>query len=218
MVKCMHGAHCRTRSWPPLLGLLFVAGLSNPAHAQEAALIPDAALSIPELHFDSTGELIIQASATSSEHDFDFLVGNWTLRNRKLKSRLTNSDEWVAFESRVEMHQILSGLGNIDKYTDMVSGKPYEDVVLRLFDTKTKLWSICWADGDSGKLHPPVVGSFENGVGHFFGRDTFEGQSIIVVFRWDVRNPQLPIWSQAFSRDHGKSWEWNSINVSERAP
>jgi hypothetical protein len=31
-----------------------------------------------------------------------------------------------------------------------------------------------------------------------------------------VRNPQLPIWSQAFSADNGKTWEWNSINVSER--
>jgi hypothetical protein len=54
-------------------------------------------------------------------------------------------------------------------------------------------------------------------VGHFFARDTYKGQNIIVVFRWDVRNPQRPIWSQAFSTDEGKTWEWNSINVSERA-
>jgi hypothetical protein len=113
------------------------------------------------------------------------------------------------------MHQILDGLGNIDKYTDMASGKPYEGVALRLFDTKTRLWSIYWADGNSGKLDPPVVGSFDNKVGHFFGRDTFKGQKIIVVFRWDARNPQRPIWSQAFSTDNGKTWEWNSINVSE---
>jgi hypothetical protein len=68
-----------------------------------------------------------------------------------------------------------------------------------------------------GHLDPPVVGSFENRIGHFFARDTFKGQNIIVVFRWDARNPQLPIWSQAFSTDEGKTWEWNSINVSERA-
>jgi len=37
-----------------------------------------------------------------------------------------------------------------------------------------------------------------------------------VVFRWDVRNPSLPVWSQAFSTDEGKTWEWSSINVSER--
>ena len=69
---------------------------------------------------------------------------------------------------------------------------------------------------NSGSLAPPVVGSFENGVGHFFARDTFEGKNIIMVFRWDARNPRLPIWSQAFSTDDGKSWEWNSVDVSER--
>jgi hypothetical protein len=202
-----------------ILGLLFLTAvptLADPAPGSDGELVPDTSLPIPQLHFDRAGALAIQASATSSEHDFDFLVGNWKLRNRKLKSRLTHSDEWTAFESRVEMHQILNGLGNIDKYTEMGSGKPYEGVALRLFNTKTKLWSIYWADSNSGALDPPVVGSFENKVGHFFCRDTYKGQNIIVVFRWDVRNPQRPIWSQAFSTDEGKTWEWNSINVSER--
>ena len=64
----------------------------------------------------------------------------------------------------------------------------------------------------------PTV-SVEGGdkVGHFFARDTYNGRNIIAVFRWDVRNPKLPIWSQAFSTDEGRTWEWNSINVSERA-
>jgi hypothetical protein len=200
--------------------LLIVASVAvcAPAYAQTDELIPDTSLPIPKLQFDSTGALSIQASPTSSQHDFDYLVGNWHLSNRKLKSRLTHSTEWQSFESRVEMHQILNGVGNIDKYTDSASGQPYEGVALRLFDTKTRLWSIYWADGNSGKLDPPVVGSFENKVGHFFGRDTYRGQAIIVVFRWDARNPQRPIWSQAFSTDNGQTWEWNSINVSERAP
>jgi len=205
------------RSW--VLGFLILAAvpaLADPAPGADRELIPDIALPIPQLHFDSAGALAIEASATSSEHDFDFLVGDWKLRNRKLKSRLTHSDEWTAFESAVEMHQILGGMGNIDKYTELVSGKPYEGVALRLFNAKTKLWSIYWADSNSGALDPPVVGSFANKVGHFFARDTYKGQNIIVVFRWDARNPQRPIWSQAFSTDEGKTWEWNSINVSER--
>jgi len=199
-----------------LMVLATFAMTSGPARAEDAALTPDTSLPIPQLHFDNTGALLIKASATSSVHDFDYLVGNWKLRNRKLKSRLSNSSEWTSFESRVQMHQILNGLGNIDKYTDTANGKPFEGVAVRLFDTKTRLWSIYWADGSAGRFDPPVVGSFENKVGHFFGRDTFKGRNIIVVFRWDARNPQLPIWSQAFSTDEGKTWEWNSINVSER--
>jgi len=206
-----------TGSW--FLGFVMLAAmtaLAAPAPGADRELIPDTSIPIPPLQFDSAGALAIQPSATSSEHDFDFLVGDWKLRNRKLKSRLTQSDEWIAFESKVQMHQILGGMGNIDKYTELVGGKPYEGVALRLFNAKTKLWSIYWADSNSGALDPPVVGSFANKVGHFFARDTYKGQAIIVVFRWDVRSPQRPIWSQAFSADEGKNWEWNSINVSER--
>jgi hypothetical protein len=205
------------RFW--VLGLLLLAAvpaLAEPAPTWDRELTPDAALPIPQLKFDSAGRMVVEASATSSKHDFDYLIGNWKLRNRKLKSRLTRSNEWVSFESTVQMHQILDGLGNIDKYMDAASGKPYEGVALRLFNTRTKLWSIYWADSESGALDPPVVGSFESKVGHFFARDIYKGQPIIVVFRWDVRNAQRPIWSQAFSTDDGKTWEWNSINVSER--
>jgi len=212
---------CRpvSRAWAWLLLALATLPLLSAAAPPrvDPALVPDTALAIPPLHFDSNGALLISPSATSSRHDFDYLVGNWKLKNRKLKSRLTGSTEWIDFESRVEMHPILDGLGNIDKYTENSAGKPYEGVALRLFDPKTRLWSIYWADGNTGRLDPPVVGSFENKVGHFFARDTYKGRNIIVVFRWDVRNPQLPIWSQAFSADEGKTWEWNAINVSERA-
>lgn len=194
--------------------LLFT--IHNMGFSQKSLLIPDTTIAIPKLNFDSKGDLIIKASATSSSKDFNYLIGNWKLKNRKLKSRLTNCTEWVEFESKVAMYQILDGNGNIDKYTDTASGKPYEGIALRLFNSKTTLWSIYWADNNSGTLDPPVVGSFENKIGHFFCKDTFNGKKIIVVFRWDVRNPNLPVWSQAFSTDNGKTWEWNSINVSER--
>jgi hypothetical protein len=196
--------------------LILSIGVTSAGSLPDRELIPDSAVPIPKLEFDSSGTLVIRPSATSSEHDFDYLVGTWKLRNRKLTSRLTNSTEWIEFESRVEMHQILNGLGNIDKYTDQASGKPYEGVALRLFNPATRLWSIYWADSVNGTLDPPVVGSFENKIGHFFARDTYRGRPIIMVFRWDVRNPQRPIWGQAFSVDEGKTWEWNSINVSER--
>jgi len=213
----MHHAR-RARRYSALLLLVVLAGSGDETRAQDAALIPDASIPVPALQFDSSRALVVRASPTSSAHDFDFLVGSWKLRNRKLASRLTHSTQWIAFESRVEMHPILNGLGNIDKYTDQSSGKPYEGVALRLFNPATRLWSIYWADSNSGTLDPPVVGSFENKIGHFFARDTYHGTPIIMLFRWDVRNPDKPVWSQAFSTDEGKTWEWNSINVSERVP
>ncbi len=190
--------------------------LSTNSYGQDP-LIVDTSLEIPKITFDDKGELEISASATSSSHDFDYLEGTWKLKNKRLKSRLSGCTEWTpVFETKVVMAKILNGIGNIDNFYDTSNGKKYEGVAVRLFNPKTKLWSIYWSDSNTGAFDPPMVGSFENNIGHFFCKDTFNGRQIIVVFRWDVRNPNFPVWSQAFSPDNGKTWEWNMINVSEK--
>jgi len=105
-------------------------------------------IEIPEVKFDANGELIITASATSSEHDFDFYEGKWQLHNRKLKGRLTNCTEWTTFESTQEMYRVLNGIGNIDNYLATFDGKPFEGMSVRLFNPKTRLWAIYWADSN----------------------------------------------------------------------
>jgi len=188
--------------------------------AQKNILTADASLTIPELAFDPNGELKIIASPNSSQQDFDFLVGKWKMHHRRLNKRLENCKDWTEFESTDENHKILSGTVDVDTYstTQMpgMEGKLFEGFTMRLFNPKTKLWSLYWVASDTGVLDPPMVGSFQNNVGHFFAKDTYQGKSIIVVFRWDVRDKDHPIWSQAFSTDKGKTWEWNWFNVSER--
>jgi hypothetical protein len=166
-------------------------------------------LAIPSIQLDVAGELIITASPSSSKQDFDFFEGKWKLHNKKLRSKLNNCTEWIEFESTQEMHKILNGIGNIDNFLATFDGQPFEGMTLRLFDPKTNLWSIYWADSNNGKLDPPVVGSFEKNIGHFFTKDIFEGKNILVVFRWDATDRDNPVWSQAFSADNGKTWEWN---------
>jgi hypothetical protein len=167
-------------------------------------------LPVPKLVFDPKGELVITPSATSSKTDFDFFVGKWKLHNRILKKKPDNTIEWNEFEATQEMRTILDGIGNIDNYLAERNGKPFEGMTLRLFNPKTKLWSIYWTDSNSGVLGlPPVVGSFENKVGHFFSKDLYNGKTFFTVYRWDSRDPDKPVWSQATSEDNGKTWEWN---------
>jgi len=188
--------------------------------AQKNVLKTDTSLAIPRLNFDANGNLLIKASSASSHSDFDFLVGKWKMYHRRLNKRLENCKEWTEFESTDSNYKILSGTADMDIYstTQMpgLEGKLFEGVTLRLFDPKSRLWSLYWVASNVGVLDPPVVGSFENNVGHFFTKDTFNGKNIIVVFRWDVRDKDHPIWSQAFSPDNGKTWEWNWYNVSKR--
>ena len=190
------------------------------AHAQKYTLTTDSTLPIPKLRFDAKGELTITASKTSSQNDFDFLVGKWKMYHRRLNKRFENCKEWTEFTSVDENSKMLNGIGDVDTYytTEMpgMEGKPFEGFTLRLFNPATRLWSLYWVAANVGVLDPPVVGSFENNIGHFFTKDTFKGKNIIVMFRWDARDKEHPIWSQAFSADKGKTWEWNWYNVSER--
>lgn len=172
-------------------------------------MFEDKSLSIPTISIDSNGELIIVPSPASTKHDFDFFEGKWKLRNKKLKSRLTNCTEWIEFESTQEMYRVLNGTGNIDNFLATFDEQPFEGMTIRLFNPNTKLWSIYWADSNAGKLDAPVVGSFENNIGHFFSNDLFNGKKVIQVFRWDARDKENPTWSQALSADNGTTWEWN---------
>jgi hypothetical protein len=178
-------------------------------YGQSKNMTNQESIEIPKISFDNNGELVITASPTSSKNDFDFYQGKWRLKNKKLKTRLNNCTEWTEFESTQEMYKVLNGLGNIDNFLATFDGVPFEGMSVRLFNPKTKLWSIYWADSNEGVLQPPVLGSFDNNVAHFFTKDTVNDRKIIVVFRWDVRDKENPIWSQAFSDDNGKTWEWN---------
>ena len=108
------------------------------------------------------------------------------------------------------MGSLLNAAGNLERHFMIASdGKPVEGIALRLFNPATKLWSIYWADSRSCVLDIPVVGSFENNVGYFYAKDNFNGIPVLLQFKWDATNPKQPVWSQAFSADDGKTWEWN---------
>jgi len=129
---------------------------------------------------------------------------------------LNNSNEWTEFQSSDENHNILDGIGNMDIYKTSFDGKPFEGLTLRLFNPKTKLWSLYWVASNTGVMDPPVVGSFEGNIGRFYAKDVFQGKPILMVFVWDKTDKDNPVWSQAFSPDNGVTWEWNWTNVSHR--
>lgn len=162
-------------------------------------------------NFKLTGnrDLQIIASQNSSVNDFDFYEGHWEIRNRKLNERLNDCDEWTEFTAHQEMQIILQGFGNTDNFITELDGKPFEGRTIRLFDPKTKLWSMYWTDSSNPILQPPTIGSFEGNIGRFYAPDSFGGQPIIVQFKWDKTDPNNPTWAQAFSTDEGKTWEWN---------
>lgn len=155
------------------------------------------------------GKPQVTASKTSSGDDFDYLVGRWNIRNRTLEEPLSGREKWKEFPATQELRQILLGLGNVDIFHTELEGKPFEGLTVRLFDPKTRLWTIYWADSNAMKLDDGKVGSFDGDTGDFFGREVVDGKDVIVKFHWDKRDPKAPVYSRAFSADAGRTWEWN---------
>ena len=155
---------------------------------------------------------------TSSEHDFDFLIGSWKVQHRKLVHRFANDDTWQVFSGTCVMQPLLSRHANVDENVMDVPGAPYKAIALRSFDPNKRTWSIWWLDGrNPGHLDVPVVGSFHNGVGTFFANDTFEGRPIVIRFRWFDISENSAKWQQAFSEDDGETWETNWFMEFHRA-
>lgn len=155
--------------------------------------------------------------AASGEHDFDFLIGSWTVQHRRLKHRMVHSDEWENFSGTCKTSAILGGQGDLDDNVLEAPAGTYRAIALRSFDPQAETWSIWWLDSrNPHHLYPPVAGSFSNGVGTFFGRDTHDGTPIVVRYIWSDITPDSAKWQQAFSGDGEKTWETNWIMLFHR--
>ena len=146
----------------------------------------------------------------ASAHDFDFLIGDWTVHHRRLKRRLEGNTEWIEFESPAAVRKILDGFANMDEISINLPDGAYTGGTLRLFNPNTQSWSIHWMDSrHPGLLDAPMVGRFENGRSVFFGNDTFDGQSIRVRSSGRPSGARPEHWEQAFSADDEITWKTN---------
>ena len=154
-----------------------------------------------------------QADGAADAHgvrDFDFLPGRGRVRNERLRERLAGCSDWQRFDAILECRPVLGGLGNIDEFvTDELGPGVFLGMSLRLFDAVTRRWSIWWASNRSGRLEPPVVGRFVDGVGCFEGDDVHDGTPVRVRYVWSGIGAAHARWEQAFSTDEGRTWEPN---------
>lgn len=86
----------------------------------------------------------------SSHHDFDFLHGSWSVRHKRLTTRLQGSDDWQEFAGTSTTSPVLGGFGNIEDNQLELPGGAYRAIAIRSYDAATGLWAIWWLDGQSG--------------------------------------------------------------------
>jgi hypothetical protein len=151
--------------------------------------------------------------------DFDFEIGDWTVRHRRLRERLVGCDDWVEFRGESSTRKVLGGFGNVEDNLIHLPDGPYRAIAVRSFHPESGAWSIWWLDGRfPDRMDVPVVGRFDDGIGRFFADDVFNGAPIRIRFLWTTTDPRRPRWEQAFSADGGATWETNWIMDFSRSP
>jgi len=139
--------------------------------------------------------------------DFDFLLGDWTVENRRLKQRHVGSDDWDVFPATQRFWKLLGGVMNVDELICPARG--FSGASIRTLDQESREWSIYWVNSATGVMFPPVHGGFCEGQGVFYGTDQDNGVHVDVRFTWSIQPDGRPLWSQAYSLDVGANWETN---------
>jgi hypothetical protein len=147
-------------------------------------------------------------------HDFDFLIGDWKAHLKRLPDRLVGSTRWVEYDGISRHHKIFGSNANMEEFEvrDAKDNLRIRAQTLRLYDPKSRQWSIYGLDVDKGGLGlPATVGSFHDGVGEFYDMEPWDGRMILVRYQWRAQGPDHAHFEQAFSADGGRTWEVNWI-------
>lgn len=140
--------------------------------------------------------------------DFNFFAGNWNIKNRRLRQRNVNSNDWDEFSATQKCWVLLDGVANVDEFNCPDRG--FKGMSMRALNLESHLWSIYWINSTSGKLFNPVIGGFQGDHGLFYGDEVDDGVPVIARFEWQA-HPAAPTWMQSYSWDGGKTWEVNWI-------
>lgn len=158
-----------------------------------------------------------QATAErDGQHDFDFEIGTWRTDLRRLQNPLSGSSTWVEYTGTSVVSEIMGGRANLVELDVEGPAGRIEGLSLRLYNPETRQWSLNFASLRNGTLTPPVIGSFENGRGVFYGHELLDGRPIFVRFVISDVTADSARFEQAFSADGGKTWEVNWIAVDTR--
>ena len=146
-----------------------------------------------------------EAQPVGKPGDFDFLIGDWKIQNRQLKS--SNPDVWDAFESEATCRSILNGMISVEELR--IPARDFSGMGLRVLNKEKQVWTDFWANAKRGVLTSGVEGGFHDGRGVFI-EESMEGEQTVQTRGvWDNITATTCRWEQATSRDGGATWQTN---------
>jgi hypothetical protein len=152
----------------------------------------------------------------AGQQDFDFEIGTWKTQLKRLVRPLTGSTTWVEYQGTTVVRKVWDGRANlVELVVDGPAGH-IEALSLRLYNPKTRQWSLNFSGSGSGRMSTPAIGEFKDGRGEFYNQEDLDGRAILVRFVVSDITPRAVRFEQSFSDDGGKTWEVNWIAVDTR--
>ena len=150
------------------------------------------------------------------QHDFDFEIGTWHTHLKRLAHPLSGSSDWIEYEGVTTVRKVWNGRANL---VELIADGPdghFEGLNLRLYNPRSRQWSLNFASSKGGTLGQPTIGGFIDGRGEFYDQEDFDGRAIFVRFVITPLDADTLRFEQAFSDDGGKTWELNWIATDTR--
>src|SRR5262245_28091561 len=95
------------------------------------------------------------------QRDFDFEIGSWKTHVRRLSRPLTGSTTWVEYDGTSVVRKIWNGRANLVELDVEGPAGRIEGLSLRLYNPKSRQWSLNFASSTGGVLTTPTIGAFE---------------------------------------------------------
>lgn len=150
------------------------------------------------------------------QHDFDFEIGTWHTHLKRLAHPLSGSSEWVEYKGVTTVRKVWNGRANLVELTADGPDGHFEGLNLRLYNPRSRQWSLNFANSSDGTLGQPTIGGFIDGRGEFYDQEDFDGRAIFVRFVITPLDANTIRFEQAFSDDGGKTWEINWVATDTR--
>jgi hypothetical protein len=145
------------------------------------------------------------------QHDFDFEFGSWKAHLSRLSKPLTGSTTWVEYDGTSVVRKVWDGRANLGELEVDGPAGHIEGLTLRLYNPKSRQWSITFSNSNDGTPGQAMLGQFKNGRGEFYDQEFLDGRAIYVRFVFSEIAKSSFKFEQAFSDDGGKTWEVNWV-------
>ncbi|MBF5043315.1 hypothetical protein FGE12_13035 [Aggregicoccus sp. 17bor-14] len=165
----------------------------------------------------STEPPLTAPPAPKAARAFDFENARWKTRISRLMQPLSGKKDWAQYDATTDIQPIWGGQGNIVHIVGDGPRGHLELMGIRLFQPSSGQWHLWFAHTQGGLALPPLVGEVKGGQAALYDQEELEGRPVWVRISVKATGPDTVLSEQAFSADHGKTWETNFISRQTRA-